>query len=114
MNIFQDYYESKLALDILTKEVENKKQEVIKVLLSLPDNKTVIPGAKFSLRASISYKFSGEYEEVKISVDKIINFSKNNIKEAQARLKLVEQEEIAAGKAEILKTIFVPVMTITK
>lgn len=90
--IFSDYYESKLALDALTKKVADKRQGLVDALKTYPGNRMAIPGARFSLRAYKSYKFSPVVQEAKMMLaDR-------------------QKKEIDEGIATVAKETFTPVM----
>ena len=90
--ILQDYHTSKLALDIMTKEVNEKKQAVTDFLASQPNKKAEIDEASFSLRAYITYEFS----EV--------------IQEKQVQIKNLQKLEISSGVAKVKSEKYSPVM----
>lgn len=114
MDIFRDYYESKLALDILTKEVEEKKEEIVKFLLSLPDNRNEIPGAKFYLKKDFIYEFSKKANQKIAQIEFDLEKQKEIIKMEQVSIKRIKAQEIEDGTAKLLDTKYVPVMTIKK
>lgn len=114
MNIFQDYYEAKLALDILAKEVEEKKEAIAKALLSESDNKVIIAGAKFHLKRDFIYEFSDKAQLLEEKTNKTINGFKETIKTCQSAIKDIKAQEIEDGTATLIETRYTPVMTIIK
>lgn len=114
MNIFQDYYEAKLALDILTKEVEEKKSELIKTLLSVPDNKVEMTGVKFYLKKEFIYEFSAKAHFLEKRSEEIIEGIKEKLKGLQTGVRKIKVQEIENGTAKLIDTKYIPVMMIKK
>lgn len=102
-NLLKDYYTSKAALDILTEELDEKKKIIIEHLKTIPDNKTGIDEAKFSLRLTPTYQFTQAVEDKA----KFVEVAKQALKEVQA-------EEIKSGAAKVVKTTEILVMTKNK
>lgn len=114
MNIFQDYYESKLALEILAKELEEKKEKVIEALKKEPENKAEITGARFSLRKDYVYEFSGKTRQKIASIEFDLEKQKNIIKESQNFIKGLKAQAIEDGTAKLIDTKYIPVCTPVK
>lgn len=112
--ILEKYYESKAALEILSKEVEEMRQEVIEHLLQLPGNKAELPNAKFSLRKDYDYAFSQKVLEQETQAKPVIDEHKLAIKQQQDFIKKMKAQEIEDGTAEVVDTTYIPVMTIIK
>lgn len=59
--IFQDYFESKKALDILQKEVDSLKDQLIAEIQAAPEQRVELPGlAKFSLGVRKTWEYSSD------------------------------------------------------
>ena len=94
--ILEDYKISKMALDIMTKNVNEKKQAVVEVLRDLPNEKAVYSGASFSLRSYKRYEFSDETDSLAIELS-----------EAKKR-------EIESGVAKVVGETVSPTIRIVK
>lgn len=114
MEILEDYYMSKLALDILTKEVEEKKQAVAEFLLTLSENKAEIPGAKFHIKKEFTYEFSDKAILLEEKTNEMVLGIKDKIKSLQKGVKNVQAIEIEDGTAQLTDTKYIPVMTLKK
>lgn len=111
MDILQEYYEIKTALDLLTKEAEDKKTAVIEVLKALPGGKAEIAGAKFSLRKDYVYEFSNKTQQKAAQIEFDLADHKKVIKDSQDFIKQMKAVEIEDGTATLIETKFLPVMT---
>jgi len=93
--ILKQYQETKGAIDILQKELDELKPKVVEILEDA-EGKVEISGASFSLRSSITYQYS----------NKVINLGNE--------IKLLKKEEFENGTATIAKESSSPVMKIIK
>jgi cation transport regulator ChaC len=114
MNILDDYQETKMALDILSKEVEEKKQAVIEYLKTQLDNKAETSTATFLLRKNCVYKYSDRVEKLDAKIAESTRVFRSSIEyETELLVKLRKNEE-KEGKAEVIKETFTPVMSLKK
>jgi len=97
--LLRDFYETKSALDILSKEVDEKKKLVLEYLKTLPDTKTSVDGVGFYVRTTPRYEFSG-------FVDNLIE----ELKTYNDGLKLAKKTEIEAGTATVVSEAFAVVV----
>jgi hypothetical protein len=111
MNILQEYYETKLALDILTKELDQKKEAVIEHLKAKVDHKDEIAGARFSLRRSFSYEYTAKTMQKASQIDFDLTDHREAIKEGENFIKGMKAQEVEDGSATLLSTTFSPIMT---
>jgi hypothetical protein len=112
MDILQKYYESKLALEILSAEVEEQKRQVTEYLLTLPDHKAEIAGmARFHIKRDFVYEFSEKTREISLKTSEIVSVFKKKIKDAQSVVKQSEAMEIEDGTAKLIETTYAPVLT---
>lgn len=114
LNILQDYYETKTALEILTKEVEEKKQAVIEYLKTQLDFKAETPLAKFSLRRDFEYEFTNKTMQKASQIEFDLLSHKEAIKEGQTFIKNLKAVEVEDGSAKLINTTYSPIMTAKK
>ena len=94
-----DFYESKSALDILTKEVDEKKKKVLEFLLQCPDKKSSVGKVGFYLRTTPSYQFTKKVLEAEAL-----------IKDMNEDMKASKQEEIKTGVAKVISESYAVVV----
>jgi len=104
MKILEDYYKSKLTLEILTLEVKEKQEAVMAFLESQPDQKADIPQAKFVIRKTPVFgNFSMNVADMETEV-----------KDKQEVIKKMKKEEIENGTATIVDESKTVMMVKTK
>lgn len=97
--LLTDFYESKSALDILAKEVDEKKKKVTEYLLTQPDKRTSVGKVGFYLRTTPSYQFS----------DAVFK-AEGLVKSMNEDIKAGKQEEIKTGVAKVISESYAVVV----
>lgn len=110
MNIFEEYYQTQKAIEILQQELDDKKAAIVEKLQSSNYDKVSIPGATFYLKKDYSYAFSEETQIVEQTSGEVIDKLKENIKGHEKAIKHMKAEEIENGKAELVDTKVTMVM----
>ncbi len=113
MNILLDYQETKLALEILSQELEEKKEKLIKFLQE-NGGKGETPNAKFSLRKTTSYKFSEKVQKYDDALKVKVDTFNESIKETKSAIVQLKNNEIEDGVAEVIGETYTPVMSVKK
>ena len=113
MNILEEYQETKLALEILSQELEEKKEALIKFLHE-NNGKGETANAKFSLRKSVSYRFSEKVEKYETDLKLKVDTFMDGIKETKSAITQLKANEVEDGVAEVLSETFTPVMIVKK
>ena len=90
--ILQDYYESKTALEILQKEVDELKAKVVEELKAAPDQKMETGLASFRLQTNYTYQYS-------VKVTKLAE-----------EVKTLKKEEEVSGTAKVVSETTYPIM----
>ena len=99
----KDYFELKQLHDDLGEQIKTRQAEVLTVLLEQPEKTAEIEGAKFSVRTTLSYKYSADVE----TENKKISLMKKIVTQMQ-------KAEVSEGSAKIVKEVSVPVVRSVK
>lgn len=95
----KDYHETKKAIELLTKQLADKKGIITDFLKDQPEMKYSVGEGKsaigFSLRQSPTYEYSSDVTELEIKQDLI-----------SEKIKKIKKQEVENGKAKIVHTAY--------
>lgn len=97
--VLNKFFEAKMSLEVLTQEIKDMKEEVVKVLLGAPDQEAVTQDALFTLRRSTKYEYS-----------KKVALKNEEISMHKETLKNMKKDEEKSGEAEVVSESFIPVV----
>lgn len=99
-NILKDYYQTKKALEILEKEVEEKKAKILEYLEKTKEKRVETEYATFTVRVTPTYSFSP-----------VVTEAEELIKTQKKGIDSMKKDEIERGVATLERTTSVLVMT---
>jgi hypothetical protein len=87
--ILTDYAESKAALEILQKEVDEAKAKVVEFLKTVPGNRTMVPGyGTFTFQTRITYEYSKVATDM---YDQFVRIKKQEEQDGTAKAKTINE-----------------------
>jgi hypothetical protein len=113
MKIFDQYQQTKAAVDILTAELAELKPRLIEELKA-NEGKVETKTAHFSLRSTKVYEFTPKLLLIENRVEDVISDHKKAIKQNQDAIKALKDQEIKEEKATVKSETFTPVMRVIK
>ncbi len=97
--LLDKFYEQKMEFDVAKIALDEIKQEVVKVLMDCPDQKTETASAMFSLRRYAKYEYSKKVDKKELEMETIKEIWKG-----------MKKDEEVDGTAELISESFSPVV----
>jgi len=97
--VLASYIEAKIQLDVLTKEVSEKKAEVVKIIQATEDQKALVGDHTVTLRRYAKYTYSDK-----------VNLREDKLKADKEIVTLLKNDEELDGAAELVSETFTPLV----
>ena len=112
--VLKDYLDLKHQIDFLTDQLNDKKDQVVKILLQLDDHKASINDITINLRTSVTYQYSKKVEKEEEKYKEVAKVYSDKLKADYEIIKIMKKDEELDGSAKIVSESYTPVVSVSK
>lgn len=112
--VLKDYLDLKHQIDFLTDQLNDKKDQVVKILLQLDDHKASINDITINLRTSVTYQYSKKVEKEEEKYKEVAKVYSDKLKADYEIIKIMKKDEELDGSAKVVSESYTPVVSVSK